>query len=435
MKIYWILCLALAACSGGSESPTPPVVSTPQVRIATKNVAFFTPRGVPRELVAKTAFGMINAQSPEQVAASLLAAKGQAFTVDINLGPVVALPATSVGTTYRDRSGATYTKALSPLPDVKLRQFPPDDQIRTLVGPYLDVMKGQSTVGTLYLVDEPYLNGISKAELERAGRVVREQMTARGINTKLGVIFASGMFNANFASRIDAEAGEFVKHIDAFYQSGLASAQYKSTIQTTRLTTYDIAGNMYEGGGIPEGFEVVGFDFYLSTLLFDALHEYTLSWFAESNPAECGQFANSNMSQLRHQLSFFRDGTVQNDAASDRTLLDAMYRCRMLVTTSMLQQAIAGRNIQILLISESSSNGVLEFDSAGNVEQSQPALLVEARVLDEVNRALALYSPTYSGLLFFTYDNEFDFAINLRIGGASAFPSVLDSIFAFAGKR
>ena len=141
------------------------------------------------------------------------------------------------------------------------------------------------------------------------------------------------------------------------------------------------------------------------------------------------------MSQLKRGLSFFRDGPVQNDATSDRILLDAMYRCRMQATTSMLQQAVAGRNIQLLLISESSSNGVLEFDSAGNVEQEQPALLVEARVLDEVKRAQAFYSSAYSGLMFFTYDNAIDFSINLKIGGASAFPSVLESIFAFSAKR
>ena len=257
MKIYWILCLALAACGGGGQSSAPASTSTPQTASSRNNVGFFTPRGVPPELVGKTGFSMINAESPEQVALSLQTAKNHAFRVDIDLGPVLALPASTVGTTYSDISGATYTKVLAPLPAVKLRQFPPDDQIRSLVAPYLDVMKGQSNLGTVYLADEPYINGISKGEMERAGRVVREQMNGRGINVKLGVIFASGMFNANFASRIDAEAGEFVKRIDTFYQSGFASAQYISTIQTTRLTTYDAAGNMYKGGGLPEGFEVV----------------------------------------------------------------------------------------------------------------------------------------------------------------------------------
>ncbi len=437
MKNYLILCLALAACGGGSGGPA----QAPAAPSATQNapegpvVGFFTPRGVPPELVDKTSIGMINAQSPAQVAASLQLAEGHGFKVNIDLGPVLARPASFVGMTYRDLGGTTYTKVFAPLPAVKLRQFPTDDQIRSFVGPYLDVMAGHSTIGTVFLADEPYLNGISKAEMERAGRVVRQEMSARAINAKLGVIFASGMFNAEFATHIDEEAGEFVKRIDSFYQSGLATPEYVTAIQTSRLTTYDTAGNMYEGGGIPDGFEVVGFDFYLSTLLLDSVHEPTLSWLAARYPSDCGGFAGTTMTQLRLQLSFFRDGPVQNDAAADRNLLDKMYLCRMQATTKMLQEAIAGRGIQILLISESSNNGVLEFDASQNIEPSQPALLVEARVLDEVKRAEALYSPIYSGLVFFTYDNEFDATINLKIGGASGMPSVLESIFAFSAKR
>ena len=145
------------------------------------------------------------------------------------------------------------------------------------------------------------------------------------------------------------------------------------------------------------------------------------------------------MSTIRARLSFFRDGPVVQGESfrdADRKLLDQIFECRMGGVTAMLEKATAGKKISRLMISESSNNGVLEFDAAGRPEEEQPNLLVESRALDESKRAQSFYQRniyTYSaGLMYFTYQNEHDKTINLDIGGASGMPSVLASIYDFA---
>jgi hypothetical protein len=122
--------------------------------------------------------------------------------------------------------------------------------------------------------------------------------------------------------------------------------------------------------------------------------------------------------------------------ASDRTLLDAIYQCRMQATTTMLKNDLAAQNVQLLMISESSNKGVLEFYSDGSPKKGATGVARRARVLDEVNRAekfFAAHEQAYSaGLMFFTYQNTFYETINLNIGGASGMPSVMQSIYRFA---
>jgi len=90
------------------------------------------------------------------------------------------------------------------------------------------------------------------------------------------------------------------------------------------------------------------------------------------------------------------------------------------------------------MISESSSNGVLEFDALANAKTAQPAPMVEARLLDEVTRAERLYEAQRldfkAGLMFFTYEDEYDNSIDLKIGGAVSMPRVLSSIFRLSSK-
>lgn len=223
----------------------------------------------------------------------------------------------------------------------------------------------------------------------------------------------------------------------------LKSADFKNWVavmEKSRLVTYDRAGNMYLYGGIPKGYDVVAFDFYMSTMLLDDLHAHTLSWLAERYPdAGCRQFANTDMASLRKKLSFFREGVIVDDKNlidNDRQMLDIMFQCRMEAVTSMLKKSLGKRRVDMLMISESSNNGAFDFDSKGNIEQNQPIQLVESRVLDEVGRALNFYtrhrSDFKAGLMFFTYDNEYDKTIKLYIGGASKMPSVLDVILRFA---
>jgi len=420
-------------------------------------VGFVNPSGVATELVSKTSFVMIDAESISQISSSLAAAGGSRYKVNINFTPVLTQPKSpsQLGTTYHDLTGNELVKVFSPLATQKLSMFPSDDQIRRIAGPYLDVLETYaSNVGAIFLADDPYLSGISKAEMERAGHVIRQELNIRNMRVvKLGVIFSSGTFDADFADQIDEESGEYVEGIDNYYKQGEASlsnpgfdvasfSEWVSTIQTARLTTYDAAGNMYTGGGIPSGFDVVGLDFYLSTILLDRVHEGTLSWLASRfSNAGCSQFAGETMTQVKASLSFFQNGPLLQGVQyqnSDRAILNVVFQCRMQAMLEMLQRDLgaAATTTQILMISESSSNGVHEFYSDGIPKPDQPTALVESRALDEVNRAESFYTnhrQSYpAGLLFFTYQNATDYSISLNIEGAVGLPSVLSSILHFS---
>lgn len=415
-------------------------------------VGFFSPGGVPEAVVRKTQFGLINAATPAQVEESLKRVQGSAFKVSVDMGPVIspAVDPAKLSVRYTARDGSTQTKAFAPQEQNKLRFVPPDDVLRQQMAPFLDVLaKYAAHVATVFLIDEPYLNGMSKAEMERAARVARQELDARGlVQVKLGVIFASGMFDRDFARMIDARSGVYVNDIDDNFIKGNPSdpaglKAWAENIKTNRLVTYDRAGNQYVDGGLPRGYDVYSFDFYLSTLLLDGVHEHTLAWLAKRYPQYgCAQFADQPMTQIRSRLSFFHEGTVkqgEQHRASDRALLDAIFECRMGAVTAMLKNAATGMNAQFLMISESSNNGFFEFNTAGNIKPEQPALLVEARVLDEVRRAQSFFmrhADVYSaGLMYFTYQNEYDATIKLNIGGASAMPSVLDDIYRFAAGK
>jgi hypothetical protein len=425
--------------------------------LAVPMVGFFTPRGILPELVDKTQFGMINIGSVEQVERSFAIAQGHPFLINVDLGPLVTSPAEpdSLSKFYRDSNGKLKTKIFQPSADNKLLRLPSDESLAKLLQPYLDILaKYPRNVGTVFVADEPYLNGISKKEMERAGRIVRNELDKRGLkHVKLGVTFASGMFDSSFAEMIDLESGSYVSDIDRYYlenqvhlttsSDNAKAAEFErwvSTVEKSRLVTYDRAGNMYISGGIPEGYDVVAFDFYMSTILLERLHAHTLAWLAEHYPeAGCARFAGTDMASLRQTLSFFRQGAVVEDSqltGNDRQMLDAIFQCRMEAVTAMLKKTLGSRKADLLLISESSNNGAFEFDPQGNIEQDQPMLLVESRVLDEVKRAEDFYnrhrSDFTAGLMFFTYENEYDHTIKLNIGGASKMPHVLDHILRFA---
>lgn len=298
-----------------------------------------------------------------------------------------------------------------------------------------------SSLDALFLVDEPYLNGVPKADLERAARLVRRMAAQRGFNPRLGVTFASAMFNADFAKHIDNNAQLFVENLDRYRTEVAATpdgAAWIKTVSTHRLTTYDAAANMITSGGIPAGYDIVSFDFYASTLLFDAIHDNSLQWFAKNTATpSCRQFAATTVSALRSRFSFFRDGIIIASAQTirdDAALLDQLFNCRMDATLFLLNKEIANsaQDVEIMLFAESSNNGLFEFDHQGNIESDQIPILIELRVLQEVNRSISYYkkikTSIKAGLIFFTYKDEFDDSINLAIGGASNMPLVMQAI-------
>lgn len=421
------------------------------VDVAWAQVGFFSPDGIPPVLTKRTQIGSFDAHSAGQVAKNLERTRGTSFKAYIDLGPMITRsPAPdSLKMRYTTGDGRIHAKEFLPSTNNKLRVFLPDRELRRVLKPVLSVMaRYRANIEAVELADEPYINGISKSELERVARIIRGDLDANGLRSvKLAVVFAGGMFNRDFAQLMDRHAGIYAAGLDNYFRKGqqrdsMAFKTWVAQIKKNRLVTYDRAGNMYVGGGLPKGFDIYGFDFYLSTLLLDGLHEDTLSWFAAHDLGKgCAHFKGKPMSQLRHKLSFFHDGPVlQGDhyRVDDKKLLDDMYQCRMSAVTEMLVHEAQGSRTRLLMLTESSNNGVLEFDSGARAEQTQPVLLVESRVLDEVQRGEAFYENhlcTYSaGLMFFTFNNVYDSSIKLNIGGASDMPAIMASIDSFAHK-
>lgn len=421
--------------------------------LASAQVGFFAPGGIPEVTVHQLPIVLFNAQGATQVAMNMGKVDGTAVKVFVDLGPMIAQPMSvaKVGTRYVGADGAGRTKAFAPQTDNKLRVFLSDRRLKEVLDPVFAVLaKHSANVYAVLPADEPYLNGISKEELEHAGNVMRKLLDEHGlVKVKLGVIFASGMFDHRFAHLMSQRAAVYVSGIDSHFTEGEtrrnkdpAFAVWVKDIRKGRLTTYDQAGNMYVGGGLPRGYEVFGFDFYLSTLLLDGLHEDSLAWFAKHYPGYgCAQFSGQTMSKIRPRLSFFRDGPVLQGSRyrpDDSRLLDAIYQCRMGAMTAMLQQAARGHKAKLLMIAESSNNGVLEFDAAARPEPAQPELLVQARVLDEVARAEKFYERNRcvytAGLLYFTYADAYDSSIKLHVGGAADMPAVMKSIDDFSSR-
>jgi len=408
-------------------------------------IGFFSPDGVHKEFAGKVDFAIINAGDLAELKRSIVLAESTGTKVFVDFGPVVGRSAdpASLSIEYVSRKGERRAKSFAPLTSNKIRYLLPDQEFRSAMQPYAKILAAhRSALAGVYLIDEPYLNGVSREELERAARLTHSIFHEHGIaDLKIGVTFAAAMFNADFARHVERAAYEYVEGIDDYRGriAGTAEAEaWETLMRKARLTTYDSAGNMTTTGGIPAGIDIVSFDFYASTLLFDGLYDRALSWFADNVPnAPCGRFKDARITDLRSDLSFFNNGPVAagTDAIeADKKLLDAMFDCRTAATLSLLKREIADTpsRVEVILIGESSTNGILEFDAGGNVESGQPEKLVELRMLQEVRRTLEFadrHRDEIAGIAFFTFSNQFDNSINLHVGGASAMPSVLKAIY------
>lgn len=419
-------------------------------------VGYFSPSGVRAKYADRVDTAVINVHR-DRLRQELSLAAAHGLTVHLSLTSIIVRRDNDLlPRTYPGRNGLPARKELAPGKH-KVFDFRPDEEIVKLVRDDLAIAaEFPGTLGTIFLVDEPYLNGISRAELERVGDLVRRELDAAGMHSvSLGVIQAGASFNAEFAATVDDAAFEYVERIDSYMLSeaarigvmpsgperDLQQSEYSAwldIITDHRLVTYDQAGSMYTGGGLPRGFDVVGFDFYLSTALLDDVYDDAIAWLARatSTPA-CDGFERVTMVDFRKTLSFFSDGPMSTDAAtmaSDRERLDRLYDCRNEATLELLNQEIAAsgrKGVKIVVVTEASTSGVLEFDSRANIEEGQPDLLVKARLVDELNRALRLYAKGgIDELLFFTFSNELDKSINLSIGGVEGTPQAQDLISA-----
>lgn len=418
-------------------------------------IGYFSPSGVRSGFAWSVGMATINASgSPGEVAESFRIAAESGLKVNLDLSPLIAVsrPVDNVKTSYIGRSAPSRKKSFAPRSDNKLRDFLPDDEIRKLLINYLQpIAPYKRALYSVFLIDEPYLNGVPRAELERVGALTREVFAEQGFgDIKLGVLFAGAMFNSRFAERTQIAALGYAERIDRHRekearriaklpQDQRPAAEkelqdWTTVITNFRLTTYDSAGNLYTDGGIPEGFDIVAFDLYLSTLLFDTLYEDALSWLAvNTQTLECDGFEAAKASAIRAELSFFQDGPViEGDRlrGRDDEHLDRLYGCRVGGVLELLNEQLKAQAMEaeVMVVTESSANGVLEFTSSGQVEQDQPEALVRKRVTDEVRRALDFLPSRADHILFFTFDDEFDNTINLPVGGVSSIPEAMELI-------
>ncbi|MBH2760732.1 hypothetical protein [Serratia ureilytica] len=417
------------------------------------NVGFLSPSGLSKNFADKVNFAMINVYNEQQLKENLEIAKDNNLTLLLDLGPSLNTSRNSndIKMNYLDSSNTKNKKLLHPLNNNKLRKLPSDNDLLLTISRYMPLIKQYNkNISAIFLADEPYLNGLDKEDLEKVAGLTRSILNDNGLSQiKLGVIFASAMFNKDFAANLDAKSGEYVKSIDSHYQeisnkvqenkASTDEKEWLNIIKNNRLTTYDSAGNIYTKGGIPKGFEIYTFDFYLSTILLDQLYNDIPSWLAAQGlDNSCNVFKGKTIKDLRSELSFFKVGpmnTSESDIKNDKKILDQLYLCRMNTVTKLLQNEIksSAPNSEIIIISESSSNGVMEFDPEGNIKTAQPEKLIELRVLEEVQRAKQFYAESQtkniSGLMFFLYNNEYDKTIKINIGGAASMPSVLSEIY------
>lgn len=430
------------------------------------DVGFYSPSGVREEFASIVDQATINASGDtSKTAQDFKIAAENGLKLNFDLSPVIATPRSpqKLKNIYKGATGEIKEKQFLPTINNKLRDFLPDHLLRAVLEEQAKAIAPYETaLNAVFLIDEPYLNGVSRSELERVGKIAREVFANNGIpKIKLGVLFAGPMFNADFAKHAQSAATSYVKSIDDHLINerkrilGLPEeAQMKASnelsawmeiISKHRLTTYDTAENMFTEGGIPFGFNIVAFDSYTSTALFDALYENAISWLAtRTGISACGSFVQIKMSDFRKGLSFFQSGpTSEGDKLrpTDKAKLDDLYSCRMQSILTLLVQEIqssSDQNIEIMVVSESSNNGFLEFDPNLNIEAGQPDLLVKKRVIEEINRGLELYTSKLfpiTSMLFFTFDTEYDNSINLEIGGASAVPSAVESIAKHASRN
>lgn len=424
-------------------------------------VGYFSPSGVRTEFASVVDMATINAiDGPAHIAENFRTAAEAGLKINLDIGPLISKPrqVENLVTSYAAQDGTRKEKALPGVKTNKLRDFIPNDQIRQSLKPYLDaIAPHKSALYSVFLVDEPYLNGVSKAELERVSSLVRSIFAENGYpEIKIGVIFAGAMFNKRFSAAVQKAALSYVDTVDSYAEYELSriktlpeseakasQAQFdkwKEAINNFRLTTYDTAGNIYDRGGIPAGFDILAFDLYVSTALLDSVYEDAMSVLAsESGIPECADFTNVKMSKFRSTLSFIQSGPMSAGdhlRDDDNERLTRFYNCRVKGTIKLLQEEAKNSgysHYESMVITESSSNGLLEFAADGTPEAEQPELLVKARVVEEVERAIRLYKAPASGIdhmLFFTFDDEYDSSIKLKIGGVSSNPKARAAISA-----
>lgn len=423
-----------------------------------QTVGFFTPSQL-EDSQHLSHYSILNTHSKENynqfettaLFKALNQVKGTPHKIVINLSDILFIHKTAqeLNNTIQYNQ-QTHQKKLSSPPYPKVHKaLEPDALQNTITTLFKHLTPHASEIQALMVSDEPYLNGISKQDLETVIYALKQHQYKHGLTQiPLWINFAGALFNPQFAKLIDQNLGQYVYNLDRYYQSQTQHepdmsekekqdfTQWKTIIQKYRLVSYEQAGNIYTKGGLPKGIDLVSFDFYLSTLLFDNMYQNILGWFANSQKIpSCAPFKDTPLSHIKTQLSFLQDGPVAAKPQHDKNHLNQLFQCRMDAATQLLLQQIAkdypnhSQNApSILMIAESSSNAFFERDKAEKIEPNQPQALVEQRVYNEVERYINYqqHNPHIfnSGIAYFLYPNAYDYSIQLKIKGIQDLPSV-----------
>jgi len=188
---------------------------------APTEIGFLSPEGLSNEFSSHVDVTMVNALSIEQLTASLQEARREKISILIDLGAIMRqpAPASEVERNYLGSDGRMRQKQLAPAPRNKLwaRAGHADGMRRLrsylpLLSEYADV------VDSVFLMDEPYLNGVSRQAYAALAADVRQALDDSGLQqVKIGVIFSSALFDADFARLIARRAVAYAEAIDNEY--------------------------------------------------------------------------------------------------------------------------------------------------------------------------------------------------------------------------
>ncbi|MCF6298324.1 MAG: hypothetical protein L3J01_00425 [Thiomicrorhabdus sp.] len=421
-----------------------------------KTVGFFTPSQL-EDSQHLSHYSILNTHPKENYSQfetttlfkALNQVKNTPHNIVINLSDILFIHKTAQELNHTiEHNSSTVTKKFPPPLHPKVHKaLEPQALQNTIKTLFQYLTPYRSTIQALMVSDEPYLNGISKQDLENVIHALKQHQTQYGLaQIPLWINFAGALFNPQFAKVVDQNLGQYVYNIDRYYQSQTQREpsmneqekqnfnNWKTIIQKHRLVSYEQAGNIYTQGGLPKGIDLVSFDFYLSTLLFDDMYQNALEWFANSaKTPSCAPFKNTPLSEIKNQLSFLQNGPVSAKPQQDKLHLNQLFQCRMDATTQLLLQQIAkdypaNNAPSIIMIAESSSNAFFERDKDNQIEPNQPEALVEQRVYNEVERYINYHQRTphifNSGIAYFLYPNAYDYSIQLKIKGVQDLPSV-----------
>ena len=421
-------------------------------------IGFYNPTGVHPEFAEHVDFAMIEVINEEQVLTALAHAEKANLQLTLNIGPVIteSLPIDQVNLTY-PVGQEIKTKRFTPKPKHKIKRFVSEQRITAIIERLALAMQAHpGVIDTVFLIDEPYLKGVIPETLDRVARQVKAELRFHNVTPpKVGVVFASMMYHPEFASELSRQASVYAFEADTHYdreRSGLTGfltdwfgreSRWIQGFKAHRLVTYDQAGNLYTEGGLPREVDVIGFNFYASTLLLDDLYQEIPPWlFNTIAPEACQAFQASNVADIRNQLSFFAPTPSGGDGVhSDQEMLDQLFSCRLKAVGHALtgQMRQIGADYEVVMIGESSSNGVMNFDENRGVMESQNDTVIEKRVLQEVNRyldpAVGAWIPNLNRIAFFTYNHTRDYSIKQTIRGAESLPAVKARIFEAAAEE